>query len=247
MLKDVLLYKNYTASKNGDEDVNKTIEQWNRAANKYTDNQEKSDFAESNKQVVKKRFKNLSNQKVLDLGCGYGCYTDYFQSVGADVLGVDGSSTMIEIAKNRYTDCSFAVCDITEPLPFEQESFDLVFCNQVLMDIENIEQVFSECFKVLKPGGTFYWSIVHPAFYDSQWLKKRGFNYAKAVSSYIEPYSFINEFWGETEHFHRPLSYYLNVASDKGFVLKHTDEPISYDGKKKNKDIPLFFFAEYKK
>ena len=92
-----------------------------------------------------------------------------------------------------------------------------------------------------------YYSIVHPAFYDSQWLKKRGFNYAKAVSSYIEPYSFTNKFWGETEHFHRPLSYYLNVASAKGFILTHTEEPVSYDGKKKNKDIPLFFFAEYKK
>ena len=88
--------------------VNKTIEQWNKVAYKYTDNQEKSDFSESNKRVVKKRFENLSNQKVLDLGCGYGYYTDYFQSVGADVLGVDGSSKMIEIAKNRFPNCSFS-------------------------------------------------------------------------------------------------------------------------------------------
>ena len=227
--------------------MKKTLEQWNKAAKKYTVDQEQSEFVESNKRVVKYRFQNLTGQKVLDLGCGYGYYTDYFQSIGADVLGVDGSSEMIEIAKKRYQKCSFDICDITETFPFENENFDLIFCNQVLMDVEDIEKVFSECYRILKTNGIFYYSIVHPAFYDSQWLKKRGFYYAKAINAYIEPYSFTNDFWGETEHFHRSLSYYLNVASDKGFILKHTEEPVSYDGKSKNKDIPLFFFAEYQK
>ena len=58
----------------------------------------------------------------------------------------------------------------------------------------------------------------------------------KTIKSYIEPYSFINEFWGETEHFHRSLSYYLNVGAERGFVLKHTEEPASYDGTTKNND-----------
>ena len=52
---------------------------------------------------------------------------------------------------------------------------------------------------------------------------------------------------GKTTHFHRPLSYYLNVACDVGLILVHVEEPITYDGKSKNKDLPLFFFAEYKK
>ena len=224
------------------------VEQWNNAAKRYAEEQEQSEFAESNKWIVKARFKDLTGQKVLDLGCGYGCYTDYFQHIGADVLGVDGSANMVEIARTRYPSCSFEVCDITETLPFENENFDLIFCNQVLMDIENIEKVFYECHRVLKPSGIFYYSIVHPAFYDSEWLKdKNGFNYAKAISSYIEPYSFTNEFWGKTEHFHRPLAYYLNTAAKHGFILQHIDEPVSYDGVTKNKDLPLFFFAEYRK
>lgn len=70
------------------------VEQWNKAAQKYTEDQEHSEYAESNKQIVKKRFQDLSGLRVLDLGCGYGYYTDYFQSIGADVLGVDGSANM---------------------------------------------------------------------------------------------------------------------------------------------------------
>ena len=228
--------------------MQKTIEQWDKAAKRYTKDQEQSEFAESNKRVVKARFKDLREQKVLDLGCGYGFYTDYFRSIGADVIGVDGSANMIDIARKLYKNCSFVICDVTQKLPFDDNTFDLVFCNQVLMDIENIESVFSECYRVLKSDGIFYYSIVHPAFYDSEWIKdKNDFNYAKSISSYIEPYSFTNQFWGKTDHFHRSLSYYLNVAAQQGFVLCRTEEPISYDGITKNKDLPLFFFAEYSK
>lgn len=224
------------------------INQWDRAAEKYAEAREISEYAESNKRIVKARFQHLEGKKVLDIGCGYGFYTDYFRSIGASVVGIDGSDKMIEIAKKRYPECAFSVADITKELPFENTMFDIVFCNQVLMDIVDIEIVFSECKRILKPGGILYYSIVHPAFYDGNWMKDEdGYRYAKAMKAYIEPYSFINEFWGKTPHFHRSMSYYLNVAADNGFVLKRTEEPVSYDGKNKNKDLPLFFFAEYQK
>lgn len=228
--------------------VKNVIQQWNNTAERYTNEQEKSEYTENNKRIVKERFQDLSGQKILDLGCGYGYYTDYFAGIGADVSGVDGSDKMIEIARSYYPDCSFAVCDITEKLPFSDNSFDLIFCNQVLMDVEDVESVFSECYRILKTHGIFYYSIVHPAFYDCHWVKdENDFLFAKQISSYIKPYSFLNDFWGETMHFHRPLSYYLNAASEQGFILKHIDEPVSYDGITKNQDLPLFLFAEYQK
>ena len=66
------------------------ISQGNRAASKYAEDQECSEFVESNKRIVKARFEHFSGRKVLDLGCGYGVYTDYFRSIGADVVGVVG-------------------------------------------------------------------------------------------------------------------------------------------------------------
>lgn len=224
------------------------INHWNDAASKYTQEQEHSEFAESNKRVVKSRFTHLNGEKVLDLGCGYGFYTDYFRSIKANVIGVDGSEKMIEIARERYPLTEFLVMDITEPFAFENDEFDVVFSNQVLMDIKDIEFVFSECRRILKAGGILYYSIVHPAFFDGHWLQdEKGYKYAKVVEKYIEPYQFINRFWGETEHFHRPLSYYLNVAAKHGFVLKQAYEPVSYNGTNKNSDLPLFFYAEYRK
>jgi len=225
-----------------------TITQWNNAAVKYTEDQENSEYVESNKKVVTERFKRFNGEKILDLGCGYGFFTDYFRSIGANAVGIDGSEKMIEIAKERYPMADFSVMDITKPLDFESGRFDMVFSNQVFMDVENIDFVFSECNRLLKTGGILYYSIVHPAFYDGHWLKDgNGYSYAKTMEKYIEPYQFTNEFWGETNHFHRPLSYYLNIAAKNGFMLKEVREPVSYDGKNKNSDLPLFFFAEYSK
>ena len=224
------------------------IKQWNSAASKYMKDQERSEFVESNKRVVQDRFKHFYGEKILDLGCGYGFFTDYFRSIGADAIGVDGSEKMIELARERYPITEFSVMDITMPFTFENNQFDVVFSNQVLMDIEDIDFVFSECKRILKTGGILYYSIVHPAFYDCHWQKdENGYRYAKVMDKYIKPYQCTQEFWGETEHFHRPLSYYLNVAAKNGFVLKETCEPVSYDGINKNSDLPLFFFAEYLK
>ena len=69
----------------------------------------------------------------------------------------------------------------------------------------------------------------------------------KLITGYLTPGVSTNLFWGETKHFHRPLSLYLNVAADAGFRLIHIEEPKVYDGINKNDDIPLFFFAEYVK
>ena len=225
-----------------------TIQQWNTAAESFADIQEHSAFAESNKMIVKQRFKKLNGEKVLDLGCGYGWYSDYFRSIGGNVVGIDGAEAMIDIARKRYPDGSFSLADITRPLPFAFGSFDLVFCNQVLMDIDNVDPVFSECSRILKPGGIFWYSIVHPAFYCSEWqTDENGCRFGKLVNSYLSPTVTENRFYGETAHFHRPLSCYLNAAADAGLVLTHTEEPRSYDKSVKNDDLPLFFFAEYQK
>ena len=228
--------------------LSEIIRQWERAAERFAADQEQSEYADVNKAAVRRRFRRFDGERVLDLGCGYGYYTDYFDQIGARAVGVDGAEAMVQIARKRYPNGDYRVADITGRLPFESASFDLVFCNQVLMDIESIEGAFRECHRVLKDGGILFYAVVHPAFYDAEWLvDDRGYHYAKAVSRYLAPYATQNHFWGETAHFHRPLSEYLNAAADAGFAFVRAEEPRSYDGISKNADLPLFFFAECEK
>jgi len=151
--------------------MNDVISQWNNSAQKYKEEQTTSLYAEKNMRIVMERFPHLNGEKVLDLGCGYGLYTNYFKNIGGKATGIDGSEVMINEAHQLYPDCNFFISDITKPLDFDDGTFDIIFSNQVLMDIENIETVFSECHRILKTGGIFYYSIVHPAFYDGNWLE----------------------------------------------------------------------------
>ena len=228
--------------------MNRIIDQWERAAERFTADQERSEYAAINMAFVKRRFQGLHGKTILDLGCGYGYYTHYFDEAGAHAIGVDGAEAMIQIARKRYPGSAFSIVDLSGPLPFQDASFDLVFCNQVLMDIENMEEVLRECHRVLMPGGTFWFSIVHPALYNGEWLiDENGYHRAKAMSRYLTEYVSHNHFWGKTTHFHRPISAYLNAVAGAGFAFVHADEPIAYDGALKNSDLPLFFFAEYEK
>ncbi len=227
---------------------NDTIEKWNQAADMYTEMQEESQFVYVNKKIVKERFTDLSGKRVLDLGCGYGWYTNYFFSVGADVIGCDGSTKMLELAKKKYPECNFEYTNIEEKLSYDNNEFDIVFCNQVVMDIDNFEELFEEAFRILKAGGIFYFSIVHPVFYDCDWEKdENGFMYAKRIIRYLSEYSFDNKFWGKTTHYHRTISKYINTAIEKGFRLMHLGEPVIYDGVTQSDEIPLFLFWEFEK
>lgn len=219
---------------------------WNRAAEDYASSQEFSAFAEANRTIVKNRFPRFHGETVLDLGCGPGWYTEYFRSCGTSVIGCDGSEAMIAKARDSYPLCRFDLAVLGESLPYESNSFDLVFCNQVLMDVEKLSETLSETARILKPGGLFYMSVVHPAFYDAPWLAdETGFLRYKKLERYLSEYSFSNFFWGETRHYHRPISVYINEAFSHDLQLVSITEPPAYDGTEKSAEFPLFLFIEF--
>ena len=116
------------------------------------------------------------------------------------------------------------------------------------MDIEQFDRAISEICRITKPSGTFYMSIVHPAFYDSQWgTDEHGFRKTKIMERYLTEYFFDNEYWGKTRHYHRSISFYINRIVGNGFRLVHMEEPESYDGVRKSKEFPLFLFMEFEK
>lgn len=224
------------------------LEQWDEAAERYAYEQERSAFAEGNKRIVMERFRELKGKSLLDLGCGYGWYTAYFRAIGAKAIGCDGSGKMIELAKSKYPNGTFDRVDLLDQLPYADQSFDVVFCNQVLMDLDPIFGVVGEVGRVLRPKGIFYMSIVHPAFFDSRWEEDGlGFCRTKTMERYLSHYSLENSFWGRTKQYHRTVGYYINTIIDAGFRLLHMEEPQAYDGVRKTKEFPLFLFLEFEK
>ncbi len=90
--------------------------------------------------------------KALDLGCGTGNYTAELYRRGFDVVGLDASEKMLEIARKKLPQVSFVHGDAYQ-LPFPDESFDVVLSVTMFEFIHEPEKVVSEIHRVLKPGG----------------------------------------------------------------------------------------------
>ena len=72
----------------------------------------------------------------------------------AQIIGVDFSEKMLEIAKKKHPEINFIEADCAK-LPFKDESFDLCTISFGLRNVENIENVLAEIYRVLKPNGIF--------------------------------------------------------------------------------------------
>jgi SAM-dependent methyltransferase len=91
--------------------------------------------------------------RVMDLGCGAGDSVDLFRAAHPDVrwVGVDVEESP-EVAERVRTDAEFVSFD-GRRLPFDDASFDLVFCKQVLEHVEHPRDLVGEAARVLAPGG----------------------------------------------------------------------------------------------
>ena len=98
---------------------------------------------------------------VLDLGCGTGdllCTLGLVLGDEARCVGVDLSREMLAVAQAKIVDCphTYAIqTDVTQPLPFADETFDLVASLNLLQEVSAPSLVLDEVYRILKPGGTF--------------------------------------------------------------------------------------------
>jgi SAM-dependent methyltransferase len=87
----------------------------------------------------------------VDVGCGEGvqalALADRF---GFDVLGVDPIPRHVEVARAAGVRCELGSA---ERLPLGDESVDLVWCRDVLTEIADLDPVFTEMKRVLRPSG----------------------------------------------------------------------------------------------
>lgn len=93
---------------------------------------------------------------ILDVGCGSGIVTrDIVRLTKGKVIGIDGSNDMIEVAEKVLKDYKNVELWVSgaEELPFDDNTFDVVTCNLLLMWADNPQIVVNEMARVTKPGG----------------------------------------------------------------------------------------------
>lgn len=94
-----------------------------------------------------------SGQAVLDIGCGKGLSPLFFAELGNRVTACDISSDAIAFQKSQTRLTAAVQADINTAWPFASESFDLIFCAEVIEHLPIQTPFFTEAFRVLKKGG----------------------------------------------------------------------------------------------
>lgn len=104
---------------------------------------------------------------VLDLGCGEGDSIDFFKELVPEAVwhGVDIEDSP-EVRKRTRNHESIMTFDGVN-LPYTDEMFDLIYCNQVLEHVRFPDKLIAECFRVLKPNGLFLGSVSYLEPYHS--------------------------------------------------------------------------------
>ncbi|MEK6970147.1 MAG: methyltransferase domain-containing protein [archaeon] len=102
-------------------------------------------FAKPKVDAIARLIGITSQTMLLDVGCGTGFFTHYWKEKTPHVVGMDFSHEML--AKNNVPDL---VRGSAEALPFDDQSFDVVFCSNLLHHVESPVDVVKEMARVTR-------------------------------------------------------------------------------------------------
>ncbi|MEA1956698.1 MAG: class I SAM-dependent methyltransferase [Campylobacterota bacterium] len=133
--------------------------------------EENTPYTDYPKQLAKylfDAFEMKRNHKMLEIGCGRGEMLRNFKELGLDVKGIDLSPKAPEFNK----DIDIKVGNVEEEkLPYEDNSFDIVYSKSVLEHFYYPERYIKEVYRVLKPKGLILtlvpdWEANYKTYFD---------------------------------------------------------------------------------
>jgi 2-polyprenyl-6-hydroxyphenyl methylase/3-demethylubiquinone-9 3-methyltransferase len=109
------------------------------------------------------------SKRALDVGCGGGVLAAEFAAMGFTVTGLDPSDQSLEAARAQAAQSGLNIdyrFGYGDKLPFENESFEVVYCCDVLEHIQNWDAVIGEVARVLKRSGVFLYDTINRTMFS---------------------------------------------------------------------------------
>lgn len=213
-------------------------EQYNEFADKYSEvvlmnNQD------SNAAYFRQFDFPLEGKKLLDLGCGSGYDLITIGLQGAKICGIDASKEMVQIAQKNNPGGDIRV-GLFETIPFPDHSFDIVISKWALQTSSNIDPIYKEISRVLKPGGQLIYLSGHPI---RQFIEKKRKGKDYFQKELVESVFFDGQITAiEPSH---TLNEYLSPIFFQKFILDGYEEGFDSGAEKVDGDIfPSYFILK---
>jgi len=174
---------------------------------------------------------NLRGKNVLEIGCGGAQCSIAMARQGAKVTGIDISERQLQFARTLAEKNGVIIKlyqgNIESFPQIRSNSQDLVFSAWALFYVDNLESCFRETYRVLKKGGYFVASSIHPFFriVDEKTLKIRESYFDVGKRTYSEVWKDGTKHYLEV--YNRTVSDITNLLMDIGFSIERILEPDS--------------------
>lgn len=185
------------------------------------------------------------DELLLDVACGNGVLARRMVGLGARVVGIDFSQTMIANARRRSVDLgervAFEVRDATDEASLRglgERRFDAAMCAMAFMDLAALDPLARALPALLRPGGRFAFALLHPCFAstgaqrsaeevyrDGRYEMVAGVRVTRYLTPATEEGLFLNGQEVPHLYFDRPLSLLLAPFFAAGFALTALEEP----------------------
>ncbi len=193
---------------------------------------------------------DVTGLRGLDIGCGEGHNTRLVAQRGAALTALDIARRFVTYAQEMEAQEPRGITYLhasAVDLPFADAHFDFAMATMSLMDVPDQDRAIHEVARVLKPGGFFQFSILHPCFLTPRFkwvLDDCGRRVAMECGDYFASEQGAIEEWifgsapddlkarfakFRIPRFFHTLSAWLNMLTAAGLTLEESAEPYASD------------------
>lgn len=196
------------------------------------------------KAVPHRWFGEMKGRKLLGLASGGAQQIPIFSALGAKCTVLDYSSRQCEservFAQREGYSVKIIQGDMTKPLPFENDTFDLIFHPVSNCYVEGVDSIFKECYRILKKGGILLCGLDNGMNFifdetETRIAHKLPFNPLKDKQLYEDS---IRNNWGI--QFSHTMEEQIGGQLRAGFILTDLYEDTNGTGNLHEHNIPSF-------
>lgn len=172
------------------------------------------DFSMDSEQINQGRksiLSKITEEKILEIGFGTGINLKFYPENVKHIIGIDANEGMLKQAEQKISQSKIKIEIIhqsSESLPFEDESIDAVLSTYTLCSIKNVNSALKEIYRVIKPGGKYY--FLEHGLADKPLTQK--------LQHLLNP---IQNIWADGCNLNRNISELISDSGFKIFELKN--------------------------